>query len=133
MFLLAGKLVLNLIAAVQRNSERGNLSMLNQFTEQFTSVMKPLNTLADINAKAAEQLVNQQASFMTSLLHDSVALTKVLATKNDMASAVESQKVYVETVQEKVSKSVTEAYAVVTKTGEEVSALWKHNLPQAAK
>ena len=107
--------------------------MLNQFTEQFTSVMKPLNTLADINAKAAEQLVNQQASFMTSLLHDSVALTKVLATKNDMASAVESQKVYVETVQEKVSKSVTEAYAVVTKTGEEVSALWKHNLPQAAK
>ena len=107
--------------------------MFNQFTQQFTNVMKPLNTLADINAKAAEQLVNQQATFVTSLMQDSVAHSKELASKSDIASAVESHKAFVETFQSKITQSATDAYAIVTKTSEEVSNLWKNNLAEAAK
>ncbi|WDE10210.1 TIGR01841 family phasin [Thalassomonas haliotis] len=107
--------------------------MFNQFNQQFTNVMKPLNTLADINAKAAEQLVNQQASFVTSLMQDSVAHTKELAGKSDIASAVESHKIFVDTFQSKITKTATDAYAIVTKTTEEVSNLWKDNLAEVAK
>ncbi|MEY8198195.1 MAG: TIGR01841 family phasin, partial [Colwellia sp.] len=121
------------------------LIMFTQLTEQLTSqfttamksfsntaqvetAMKPLNSLVELNTKTVEQLVSQQTALITSILNDSIAQTKALSTQTDFTAAVESQKSFNEALQAKVSDSAKEAYAVVTKTSEEVTTLVKDSV-----
>jgi phasin family protein len=99
--------------------------------DQFTAAMKPFNSLVEINTKTAEQLINQQAALITSIMNDSVAQTKALSEQTDLTAAIESQKVFTEALQEKVSASAKEAYDVVTKTSEEVTTLVKDSMAEA--
>lgn len=97
-------------------------------TEQVETAMKPLNSLVELNTKTVEQLISQQTALITAILNDSVAQTKALAEQKDFTAAVESQKVFAEALQAKVSDSAKEAYAVVTKTSEEVTTLVKDSV-----
>jgi phasin family protein len=96
--------------------------------EQVETAMKPLNSLVELNTKTIEQLVSQQTALITSILNDSIAQTKALSSQTDFTAAVESQKSFNEALQAKVSDSAKEAYAVVTKTSEEVSTLVKDSV-----
>jgi len=115
--------------------------LTEQLTEQFTTAMKsfsnaeqvetamkPLNSLVELNTKTVEQLISQQTALITSILNDSIAQSKALAEQKDFTAAVESQKVFAEALQAKVSDSAKEAYAVVTKTSEEVTTLVKDSV-----
>jgi len=117
--------------------------MFTQFTEQFTTAMKsfnnedqfsaamkPFNSLVEINTKTVEQLINQQAALITTIMNDSVAQTKTLSAQTDLATAIESQKVFTEELQAKVSASAKEAYDVVTRTSEEVTNLVKNSMAE---
>jgi phasin family protein len=119
--------------------------MFTQLTEQFTtamkslnnadqlsSAMKPFNNLVEINTKTVETLINQQAALITTLMNDSVAQTKALSEQTDLATAIESQKVFTEALQAKVSASAKEAYDVVTKTSEEVTTLVKDSAAEVS-
>jgi len=119
--------------------------MFTQLTEQFTTAMKslnnadqlstamkPFNNLVEINTKTLETLINQQTALITTLMNDSVAQTKTLSEQTDLATAIESQKVFTEALQAKVSASAKEAYEVVTKTSEEVSSLVKGSVAEAS-
>ena len=99
--------------------------------DQFSTAMKPFNSLVEINTKTAEQLINQQAALITTIMNDSVAQTKALSEQTDLATAIESQKVFTEELQAKVSASAKEAYAVVTQTSEEVTSLVKDSMAEA--
>ena len=99
--------------------------------DQFATAMKPFNSLVEINTKTAEQLINQQAELITTIMSDSVAQTKALSEQKDLAAAIESQKVFTEELQAKVSASAKEAYDVVTKTSEEVTTLVKDSIAEA--
>ena len=99
--------------------------------DQFSTAMKPLNTLVEINTKTVEQLINQQAALITTMMNDSVAQTKALSEQTDLATAIESQKVFTEALQEKVNASAKEAYDVVNKTSEEVTSLVKVSMAEA--
>jgi phasin family protein len=99
--------------------------------DQFSTAMKPFNSLVELNTKTVEQLINQQAALITSIMNDSVAQTKALSEQTDLATAIESQKVFTEALQAKVSASAKEAYEVVTKTSEEVSTLVKDSMAEA--
>ena len=118
--------------------------MFTQLTEQFTSAlkslnnadqfstaMKPFNSLVEINTKTVETLINQQAALITTIMNDSVAQTKALSEQTDLAAAIEAQKVFTEELQAKVSASAKEAYDVVTKTSEEVTSLVKDSVAEA--
>jgi phasin family protein len=94
--------------------------------------MKPFNSLAEINSKTIEQLINQQAALITTIMNDSVAQTKALSEEKDLAAALESQKVFTEELQAKVSASAKEAYDVVTKTSEEVTNLVKDSIAEVS-
>lgn len=100
--------------------------------EQFSAAMKPFNSLVEINTKTVEQLINQQAALITTIMNDSAAQTKSLSEQTDLAAALESQKVFTEELQAKVSASAKEAYDVVTKTSEEVTSLVKNSMAEAA-
>ncbi len=99
--------------------------------DQFTTAMKPFNSLVEINTKTVEQLINQQAALITTIMNDSVAQTKSLSEQTDLATAIESQKVFTEELQAKVTASAKEAYEVVTKTSEEVTSLVKDSMVEA--
>ncbi|OUR75506.1 hypothetical protein A9Q75_17800 [Colwellia psychrerythraea] len=96
--------------------------------DQFSAAMKPFNSLVEINTKTVEQLINQQAALITTIMNDSVAQTKTLSAQTDLATAIESQKVFTEELQAKVSASAKEAYDVVTRTSEEVTNLVKDSM-----
>jgi phasin family protein len=100
--------------------------------EQFSSAMKPFNSLVEINTKSVELLINQQAELITTIMSDSVAQTKALSEQTDLATAIESQKVFTEALQAKVSASAKEAYEVVTKTSEEVTSLVKGSIAEVS-
>jgi phasin family protein len=119
--------------------------MFTQFTEQFTTAMKslnnvdqfstamkPFNSLVEINTKTAEQLINLQAALITTIMNDSVAQTKALSEQTDLATAIESQKVFTEELQVKVNASAKEAYDVVNKTSEDVTCLVKESIADAS-
>jgi phasin family protein len=99
--------------------------------DQFSAAMKPFNSLVELNTKTVEQLINQQAELITTIMNDSVAQTKALSEQTDLATAIESQKVFTEALQAKVSASAKEAYEVVNKTSEEVSTLVKNSMAEA--
>ena len=100
--------------------------------DQFSTAMKPFNSLVEINTKTVEKLINQQAALITTIMNDSVAQTKALSEQTDLATAIESQKVFTEELQAKVSASAKEAYDVVTKTSEEVTTLVKDSIAEAS-
>ena len=100
--------------------------------DQFSTAMKPFNSLVEINTKTVEQLINQQAALITTIMNDSVAQTKALSEEKDLAAVIESQKVFIEALQAKVSASVKEASDVVTKTTEEVTNLVKDSIAEAS-
>jgi phasin family protein len=100
--------------------------------DQFSTAMKPFNTLVEINTKTVEQLINQQAALITTIMNDSVAQTKALSEQTDLAAAIESQKVFTEELQAKVNASAKEAYDVVNKTSEEVTSLVKESIADAS-
>ena len=101
-------------------------------TEQLSTAMKPFNSLVELNTKTVEQLINQQAALITTIMNDSVAQTKALSEQTDLATAIESQKVFTEELQAKVSASAKEAYDVVAKTSEEVTTLVKNSVTEAS-
>jgi len=120
--------------------------MFTQLTEQFTTAMnslniadqfstsmKPFNSLVEINTKSVETLINQQAELITTIMNDSVAQTKALSEQTDLATAIEAQKAFTEALQAKVSASAKDAYDVVNKTSEELTSLVKDSLAEAAK
>lgn len=100
--------------------------------DQFSTAMKPFNSLVEINTKTVEQLVNQQAALINTIMNDSATQAKVLSEQTDLATAIESQKTFTEELQAKVSASAKEAYDVVTKTSEEVSNLVKDSMAEAS-
>ena len=99
--------------------------------DQFTKAVKPFNSLVEINTITAEQLITQQAALITTIMNDSVAQTKALSAQTDLATAIESQKVFTEALQAKVSAAVKESYDVVTKTSEEVTSLVQASMADA--
>ena len=98
--------------------------------DQFSTAMKPFYTLVEINTKTVEQLINQQAELITTIMNDSVAQTKALSEQTDLATAIESQKAFTEALQAKVNASAKEAYNVVNKTSEEVTSLVKESMAE---
>lgn len=105
--------------------------MYEKFSEQLQSSLKPANELFAINAKAMEQLAKQQTGLFTSLLNVNVALAKDLSSKQDLASAIETQKAYAQDVQSKLVAAAKDAAGVITKSQEEASKVIKGAMTQA--
>ncbi len=110
-----------------------SINNADQFsTDHFSTVMQPLNSLAEISTKTVIQLINQQSLLIISIMNDSAAQTKALLEEKDLTTAIETQKVFTEELQAKISASAKEAYDVVTKTSEEIATLVKNSIAEAS-
>ncbi len=110
-----------------------SINNADQFsTDHFSTVMQPFNSLLEISTKTVIQLINQQSLLIISMMNDSAAQTKALLEEKDLTTAIETQKVFTEELQAKISASAKEAYDVVTKTSEEIATLVKNSIAEAS-
>jgi phasin family protein len=99
--------------------------MYEQFTEQFQTSMKPVTALMEINIKAVEALAEQQASFFTSAMNDSLAYTQDISSQTDLASLLKVQKEYSEDFSDKLITATKDMYAVMVESQDKKNAILK--------
>lgn len=99
--------------------------MFDKIAVQFQNSLKPVNALVAVNAKALEQLAQQQTALFTGVLNDGVAYAEGLSAQKDVAGIVEAQKAYAEGLQEKVVAAAKDAYVVLTETQEHAGEVLK--------
>ncbi|MBL4900579.1 MAG: TIGR01841 family phasin [Colwellia sp.] len=105
--------------------------MFTTISEQFTTAIKPFNSLIEINTKSVEQLINLQKTFITAIGWEVAAQTKTLSTPKDLTKVINDQKYYTDQLQTKVSTSATNAYKVATNSSEEVTNLVTNYISEA--
>lgn len=99
--------------------------MFEKVVESFQNAMKPASELMTLNAKALEQLVQQQAAFFTGSVNSSVAFTKELMGQKDVSGIYKTQKEYLGGVKDSVVSASKEAYSVMADTQEKAGELLK--------
>jgi phasin family protein len=104
--------------------------MFTKIPEEFTTTIKPFNTLLEINTKSVEQLINLQKTFFAAIGWEVAAQTKALSTQTDMTKVIDEQKYYSEQFQEKMSASVIDICEVATKSSEEVAHLVQDSISE---
>jgi len=106
--------------------------MFTTIPKQFSTAIKPFNSLIEINTKSFEQLVNLQKTFLTAISWEVAAQTKMLSTQTDLTKMINDQQYYTDQLQTKVSASAKDAYEVAQKSSEEVGNLVKDSISEAA-
>jgi len=104
--------------------------MYTKIPEEFTTTIKPFNSLLEINTKSVERLINLQKTFFTAIGWEVAAQTKTLSTQTDMTKVMDEQKYYSEQLQEKVSNSVKDVCNVASQSSEEVAHLVQDSISQ---
>lgn len=117
---------------LHRSTNKGSFIMFTKTSEQFTTAIKPFNSLVEINTKSIEQLLNLQKTFLTAISWELAAQTKTLSTQTDFTNMLNEQKYYTDQLQTEVSTSARNAYEVTTKSCEEVINLVKGSISEAA-
>lgn len=103
--------------------------MLDKFFEQAQSAMKPMNDLAALNTKVMEEAFEKQKAFVTDMVNDGMAYAKELSSQKDFSGVYQTQKSYLEGVQEKLMSASTDAYEMFTSTQEKASSMIKGSMP----
>lgn len=102
--------------------------MFIKISEQFTTAIKPFNSLIEINTKSFAQLINLQKTAFTGISWELAAQTKMLSTQTDLAKVIKDQKYYSDQIQTKVSTSIQKAYKVASQNSKEIVNLVKGSI-----
>ena len=103
--------------------------MLDKFFEQSQSAMKPFNELVALNTKVMEEVFEKQKAFMNDIVSDGVAYVKELSAQKDFSGIYQTQKSYLEGIQEKFVTASSDAYDLFTSAQEKVSEVIKSATP----
>jgi phasin family protein len=103
--------------------------MLDKFFEQTQNAMRPMNELASINTKAMEQLFDKQKALFNDMWNDGMNFAKELSSQKDFSGVYQTQKAYLESVQERLMSASTDAYEIFTNTQEKASDVLKSSVP----
>lgn len=99
--------------------------MYEKFFEQAQSSLKPISELVALNAKIFEQAAEKQAAFFKDFVNDSIAFTKELNSQKDYSGIYQTQKAYLENLQEKWIAASTDAYETFTANQEKIGEVFK--------
>jgi phasin family protein len=105
---------------LRRSKTKGSFIMFIKISEQFTTAIKPFNSLIEINTKSFAQLINLQKTVFTGISWELAAQTKMLSTQTDLTKVINDQKYYNGQIQKKVSTSAQKAYEVASQSSEEI-------------
>ncbi len=105
--------------------------MFDKVNEQIQKSLKPVTELASVNAKALEQLAQQQNELFTNLLNGGVAFAEGATEQKDANSLVEAQREYAKGLQETVVAAAKDAYAVISSAQEKSGEVLKTAIADA--
>jgi len=97
--------------------------MFDQYTAQLQNSLMAANRLIVANVKAVEKLVNVHAELFNGILEDSLASIQEGWSNRDIASAIQTQKTYTDSVHEKLMSAAKETYSVVAVDQEQVNEI----------
>lgn len=103
--------------------------MLDKIFEQSQTAFKPMSELASLNAKVLEEVAEKQKTFVSDMMNDSMAYAKEISAQKDFSGMYQTQKNYLESVQEKMIAASTDAYNYMTSAQEKVSDVIKSSTP----
>lgn len=99
--------------------------MYDKMFEQTQTVVQPLNELMTMNAKMLQQAAEKQSAFLKDVMTDSMAYAKELGSQKDYSGIYQTQKAFMENMQEKWIAASTEAYEAFTSNQEKVGEMFK--------
>ncbi len=97
--------------------------MYDKIIEQAQAAAKPMTDLFALNTKTLESLTEKQTGLVSDILNHNMSYAKSLSSQKDFASIYETQKTYVEGLQEKVVSATKDAYSIISSAQEEAASL----------
>jgi len=99
--------------------------MIDKMFEQAQNSMKPMNELVALNTKVFGEVAEKQKTFLNDLMTDGMAFAKELSVQKDFSGVYQTQKTYLEGLQEKFVSASTETYELFTSTQEKAGEVIK--------
>lgn len=99
--------------------------MFDKMNEQFKESLKPVTELAALNMSTLQELAEKQNALFTTLLTNGVSFAETAGQQKDVMSLAETQKAYLETLQETITESAKETYTLVSGAQQKAGAMLK--------
>jgi phasin family protein len=101
--------------------------MYEKMFEQAQSAIKPISELLTLNAKILEDATQKQTNYFKDFVDDTMAFAKELSSQKDYSGIYQTQKAYIENLQEKWIAASTDAYETFTANQERLGDLFKRS------
>lgn len=99
--------------------------MYDKIFEQAQTTIKPMSELMALNAKMFQQAAEKQSAFFKDIMTESAAYAKELGSQKDYSGIYQTQKAFMENMQEKWIAASTDAYESFTSSQEKVGDMLK--------
>jgi phasin family protein len=99
--------------------------MFDQLNVQLKESMKPVTELASLNMSALQDIAEKQNALFSTLLNNGMSFVETASQQKDVMSLAETQKAYVEGLQETVTDAAKETYEVITTAQKQATDLIK--------
>lgn len=101
--------------------------MYEKMFEQAQSAIKPISELMTLNAQIIEDAAEKQTAFFKDIVSDSMAFAKELSSQKDYSGIYQTQKAFMESLQEKWIAASTDAYETFTANQEKLGEVFKRS------
>lgn len=95
--------------------------MNDKVFSQAQDAMKPISEMMALNGKIFEEAAEKQKNFFQDMINESMAFAKELSSQKDYTGVYQTQKAYLEGMQEKWIAASTEAYEMMTSSQEKMT------------
>ncbi len=102
--------------------------MFGKFSEQLKKSSKPLNSLMAMNAKAMENLSQNQTELFTGLLTDSVKFIESVTVQTEVKGVVAAGSEYAESMRDRLAMASKGAYSTLSHMQAELKDVMKTSL-----
>jgi phasin family protein len=99
--------------------------MYDKLFEQTQTAIKPLSEILTLNAKILEDAAQKQSIYFKDFVSDTVAFAKELSSQKDYSGIYQTQKAFLENLQEKWIAASTDAYESFSANQEKIGELFK--------
>lgn len=99
--------------------------MFDKVLEQSQNAFKPASELMTLTSKAMEEATQKQKTFFSEMVSDNMAFLKELSAQKDFSGVYQTQKSYLQGVQDKVVAASTEAYEMMSSNQEKAGEVIK--------
>lgn len=100
--------------------------MFDKIFEQSQKAFGPTNELMALTSKAFEEAAEKQKTFFSDIVADNMAFVKELSAQKDFSGVYQTQKSYMQGLQDKMVAASTDAYETFSSNQEKAGAVIKN-------